>query len=168
MFPLYLQSLGHTGTAVEIGVAEGNYSRIFLDLWPGQYVMVDRWAHIDGYDDIMNGPDAEHEGRYRQAMEVAARYADRCRVLRMDSAEAAGQFADKSLDFVYIDGDHSVQGCTRDILAWAPKVKSGGILAGHDYYDSHPFGVRTAVNRCCNGPCGITHDPCPSWWVHMP
>ena len=168
MFPLFLQALGHTGTAVEVGVAEGNYSRIFLDLWPGKYVMVDRWQHIDGYDDIMNGPDAEHEARYQQAMAVASRYADRCRVFRMDSATAAAKFDSASLDFVYIDGDHSVEGCARDILAWAPKVKSGGVLAGHDYYDRHPFGVRTAVNRCINGPCGVTHESCPSWWVVMP
>ena len=168
MFPLFLQALGHNGTAVEIGVAEGNYSRIFLDLWPGRYVMVDRWCHIDGYDDVMNGPDAEHQARYRQAMTVASEFADRCRVLRMDSATAAAHFDDASLDFVYIDGDHSVEGCTRDILAWAPKVKRGGVLAGHDYYDRHPFGVRTAVNRCINGPCGVTHEACPSWWVVMP
>ena len=168
MFPLFLQSMGLTGTAVEVGVAEGNYSRIFLDLWPGQYVMVDRWCHIDGYDDVMNGPDAEHEVRYRQAMEVADKYWLRCLVLRMDSVKAAATFDDRSLDFVYLDGDHSVEGCARDILAWAPKVKSGGILAGHDYYDTPPFGVRTAVNRCINGPCGITHEVCPSWWVRMP
>jgi len=71
MFPLFLQSLGHAGTAVEVGVAEGNYSRTFLDLWPGPYVMVDRWCHIEGYDDVMNGPDAEHELRFEQALGVA-------------------------------------------------------------------------------------------------
>lgn len=165
MFPLYLQSVGLCGTAVEVGVAEGNYSRDFLRNWPGFYVMVDRWAHIDGYDDVMNGPDEEHEKRFRQAMMVAAQYADRCSVYRMDSATAADRFDARSLDFVYIDADHSYDGCRRDILAWASRIKQGGILAGHDYYNNPPFEVRKAVAEVCGGPCGITHEPCPSWWV---
>lgn len=164
MFPLYLQSLGLCGTAVEVGVAEGHYSQAFLRNWPGFYVMVDRWAHIPGYDDIMNGPDDEHEERFRQAMLVANQYADRCSVYRMDSRTAADKFADKSLDFVYIDADHSYAGCRGDIIAWAQKVKAGGILAGHDYYNRPPFEVRRAVADICGGPCGITHEPSPSWW----
>jgi hypothetical protein len=167
MFPLYLQSLGLCGTAVEVGVAEGNYSREFLRNWPGQYVMVDRWEHIPGYDDVMNGPDGEHEQRFRQAMQVAAEHASRCAVYRMDSVAAADTFADKSLDFVYIDADHSYGGSRRDILAWALKVRSGGILAGHDYYNNPPFEVRRAVAETCGGPCGVTHEPAPSWWVHI-
>lgn len=167
MFPLFLQAMGFNGTAVEVGVAEGNYSRDFLANWPGRFVMVDRWQHIPGYDDVMNGSDAEHEVRFRQAMEVAAKHHDRCTVLRMDSLEAASQFEPRSLDFVYIDADHSYEGCRRDIVAWASLVKSGGILAGHDYYNSPPFEVRRAVAEVCGGPCGITHEPAPSWWVRI-
>jgi hypothetical protein len=168
MFPIYLEALGFTGTAVEVGVAEGNYAADFLRNWSGQYVMVDRWQHIEGYDDVMNGPDEEHEERYRQAHAVASKYSDRCKIYRMDSVTAADKFADHSLDFVYLDGDHSLAGCTRDIHAWAMKVVHGGILAGHDYYDREPFNVRTAVCQVFNGPCGITHEACPSWWVRMP
>lgn len=167
MFPLFLQTLGLNGTAVEVGVAEGHYSRTFLELWSGKYVMVDRWCQVEGYDDVMNGPDAEHEARYRQALSVAKDYADRCSIYRMDSARAASKFEDRSLDFVYIDGDHSYEGCKRDIIAWAPKIRHGGILAGHDYYDKDSFRVRSAVNDVCNGPCGITHEPSPSWWCHI-
>jgi hypothetical protein len=168
MFPMFLQSLGMCGTAVEVGVAEGNYSRDFLRFWPGSYWMVDLWRHIDGYDDVMNGPDDEHKERHRLAMEVAQHYPGRCAVLRMDTVAASQQFADGSLDFVYIDADHSYEGCKRDILAWAPKVRSRGILAGHDYYNSPPmFEVRKAVAEVCGGPCGITHETAPSWWVHI-
>lgn len=168
MFPQYLHVLGFTGTAVEVGVAEGKYSADFLSSWNGKYVMVDRWCHIDGYDDIMNGPDSEHEERYRQAKAVADQYGDRVTIMRMDSVEASKTFADKSLDFVYLDGDHSLEGVLRDLAAWWPKVKPAGIIAGHDYYDSEGFRVRTALTKFVNGPCGITHESCPSWWVHVP
>ncbi len=168
MFPLFCQTLGLHGTAVEVGVAEGKYAKEFLPLWHGDYVMVDRWCHVDGYDDVMNGPDLEHEVRFQQAMDVAAPYGDRVQVLRMDSVEASKRFADKSLAFVYLDGDHSFDGVRRDLFAWIPKVKSGGIIAGHDYYDKPPFAVRSALCSVVNGPCGITHDPSPSWWCHVP
>ena len=52
---------------------------------------------------------------------------------RGDSVEIAKTYTDKSLDFVFIDGDHRYKFVKADILAWLPKVKSGGILAGHDY-----------------------------------
>ena len=88
MFPLFCQALGLHGTAVEVGVAEGEYAKAFLPLWTGDYVMVDRWCHVDGYDDVMNGPDSEHEVRFNQALAVAAPYGDRVKVLRMDSVVA--------------------------------------------------------------------------------
>lgn len=53
--------------------------------------------------------------------------------IRIDSVIGATRYPDRSLDFVFIDGDHSYDGVMRDLVAWIPKVKVGGILAGHDY-----------------------------------
>lgn len=53
--------------------------------------------------------------------------------LRMTTLDAATQFADRSVDFVYVDADHSYDAVKQDIHAWLPKMKDGGILAGHDY-----------------------------------
>lgn len=53
--------------------------------------------------------------------------------LRMFSTIAARRFEDKSLDFVYIDADHRGHGVMEDIYNWLPKVKTGGVIAGHDY-----------------------------------
>jgi hypothetical protein len=57
--------------------------------------------------------------------------------------------APKSLDFVFIDADHGYEGCLRDLRAWYPKVKPGGIFSGHDYENtSYPkFGVTQAVKE---------------------
>lgn len=63
-----------------------------------------------------------------------------------DSAEAASNFAEQSCDVVFIDAGHSYQNVHADILAWLPKVKRGGILAGHDYDESWS-GVIQAVNE---------------------
>lgn len=52
---------------------------------------------------------------------------------RMSSLEAVSEFADKSLDVVFIDGGHRIQEITEDIVAWLPKAKK--ILCGHDYND---------------------------------
>lgn len=56
------------------------------------------------------------------------------KLLTMPSADAAKLFQDNSLDLVFIDGDHRFQTVSQDILAYLPKIKSGGWLAGHDYH----------------------------------
>jgi predicted O-methyltransferase YrrM/GR25 family glycosyltransferase involved in LPS biosynthesis len=70
--------------------------------------------------------------------------------LRMTSLEAAKQFENNSLDFVFIDASHEYEDVKNDINAWFPKVKNGGIIAGHDYYvTGHDYfpGVKKAVNE---------------------
>lgn len=52
--------------------------------------------------------------------------------LRLDSTAAAETFDNRSLDFVFIDADHSYEAVKADIAAWRPKVRPGGILCGHD------------------------------------
>ena len=63
--------------------------------------------------------------------------------MRKDSVKASGDFADRSLDLIFIDGDHSFEGCFADLVAWYPKLKPGGIFLGHDC----EHGVRTAVEK---------------------
>jgi SAM-dependent methyltransferase len=65
-----------------------------------------------------------------EARRVAAK---RAMILEDDSSEMASRFPDKHFDFVFIDADHTLNGVRKDITAWAPKVKPGGYLCGHDY-----------------------------------
>jgi predicted O-methyltransferase YrrM len=53
--------------------------------------------------------------------------------LKMDSITASKKFENESCDVVYIDMDHTYEAVKQDIKHWLPKVKKGGILAGHDY-----------------------------------
>ena len=67
-------------------------------------------------------------------------------VIRNHSLNAAKNYEDGTLDFVFIDGSHEYEDVKADINAYLPKVKDGGILAGHDYND-YWIGVTNAVNE---------------------
>lgn len=69
--------------------------------------------------------------------------------LKLTSIEASRKFRDESLDFVFLDASHEYEHVKEDILAWLPKVKPGGVLAGHDYYLGHDYfpGVKRAADE---------------------
>ena len=79
--------------------------------------------------------------------------------IKMISWEAADLYKDESLDFVFIDAAHDYESVKKDINAWYPKIKKGGVIAGHDYFTS-PSNVKRAVdeffeNIKTNGPCWV-------------
>jgi hypothetical protein len=88
----------------------------------------------------------------------------------MDSPRAAAHFADDSLDFAFIDGNHLYKHVRADIYAWWPKIKSGGLLTGHDYgidLDAENiWGVQRAVDEFADG---IDRDVAVGedgvWWI---
>jgi predicted O-methyltransferase YrrM len=67
-------------------------------------------------------------------------------VFALDSLYAASLYNDESLDFVFIDASHDYESVKKDIFAWLPKVKKGGVLSGDDYLQKHG-GVVQAVNE---------------------
>jgi hypothetical protein len=70
-----------------------------------------------------------------------------------DSAKSAYLFADDSVEFVYIDALHTYEAVTRDIQAWMPKIKIGGILAGDDYGLPGEHRVKQAVDDVFGFEC---------------
>lgn len=86
--------------------------------------------------------------------------------MNLPSVEGAKQFADGSLDVVFIDGDH--YDVAADIAAWLPKVKRGGILAGHDYNLSHQgaFPVRRDVDAAFGDRIEVFAHGLQCW-IHM-
>lgn len=75
----------------------------------------------------------------------------------------ASKFIKNNLDFVFIDADHDYENCRDDIAAWLPKVRKGGIIAGHDYDGTFP-GVVRAVDGAFNKKAVIRNR---SWWVNI-
>jgi len=53
--------------------------------------------------------------------------------IRKFSVDAAKEIPDGSLDFLYLDANHTLQYVIADLAAWVPKVRKGGIIAGHDF-----------------------------------
>jgi predicted O-methyltransferase YrrM len=74
--------------------------------------------------------------------------------IKMASVDAARTFEDNSLDFVFIDAAHDYENVRADLTAWYPKVKPGGMLAGHDH--TWP-GVVKAVNEFVTNSCLTLH-----------
>jgi len=110
---------------VEIGVQRGIFSEIICQRNPQMRVYgVDAWAPP-------NGPRMRQKAQKR--MSIYPQYS----IIDDWSVSAAQQFADRSLDFVYIDADHSYESCLDDIGAWHPKIRAGGILSGHDYFNTN-------------------------------
>jgi len=67
-------------------------------------------------------------------------------IWRMTSEEGAEKMPDESLDFVYIDAMHDFDHVMVDIIKWAPKVRVGGIVSGHDYFFGYNMGIMGAVH----------------------
>lgn len=124
----------HNLSGVEVGTFKGEFSREILnhDNVINLY-MVDVWRPLprEEYDDFSN-----HENYidvYKEATENINDFVERAHMLRCRSNVACNLFADESLDFVYIDANHTYQGVKDDINCWYSKVKKGGIFFGHDY-----------------------------------
>lgn len=75
------------------------------------------------------------EDVYNYAMDRTKRYPN-CKLIRKLSMEAIKDFPNRSLDFVYIDGNHAFGYVAMDLAKWSHKVRKGGIIAGHDYLDT--------------------------------
>ena len=68
-------------------------------------------------------------------------------MIPMSSEDASKKIADKSLDFVYVDADHTYDNCKKDLNLWWGKVKDGGILCGHDYSNTLYTFAKQAVDE---------------------
>jgi len=141
---------------VEIGVFVAAMSVKLLKRSDLLLSMVDSWSvnHTDAYhatNDFHAKLSAQKQENYfNRSVGAVSPFQDRAKVIRLDSLEAVKLFDDGELDLVFIDADHSYEGCIADIRAWMPKIKKGGYISGHDYENNEgdfKFGVTRAVNE---------------------
>lgn len=179
------QTLHELGFKVgaEIGVAKGDHARILCQNNPGVKLYgIDPWVGYQNYPDYTGETLSNY---YEEAKVKLEPYG--CILIRKFSMDAVKDFEDESLDFVYIDGAHDFKNVTDDVYEWSKKVRSGGIVFGHDYKRSsnpkviqhvvdvingytYALGIRPWFVLGTEGPRdGVFREGTRSWmWVKTP
>ena len=130
----------------EVGVWTGKNAVQMFEHIPGLKLFL-----VDPYKDYARARKKRGDNRLFRRVKHRAHRRTRGKhrqFIEMFSEDAVRKFDDESLDFVYIDGNHSYDYVMLDIILWERKVKKGGIISGHDYYNSGKVKVRVkdAVN----------------------
>lgn len=144
-------------TGIELGVAAGYFSDALLRCSSMKRLYsIDAWAdHHDSQE-------------YLTAVRRLAKHGNRSVVLRMFFDDALELFADNSIDFIYLDAyAHTGQENGQLIDDWWPKLKSGGIFAGHDYDSKWPQTVQAVDDFCQRSNMELNILPGVKTWNHQ-
>ncbi len=173
VLPFVLNQRNLLGEGVEVGVRQGDFSAHILQHWKGRKLwLVDAWRGIAGYEETHHA----HEPNYQTTLTRMRAFPGRYEIVRDLSVAAAMRFADDSLDFVYLDADHSYESVKSDLEAWYRKLKPGGLFAGDDYgalplqevdfgAGKLTFGVKKAVDEfALRQRKNISIDWLGDWW----
>ena len=143
--------------AAEVGVFEGAYSNSIL-LRTG----VDSLFCVDPFDG--RGMKDVHRGKI-DADDIfpicdarLRKFGNRVEYAKITSEQAADTFLDGDLDFVYIDAKHTKRAIKRDLELWYPKVREGGMIAGHDYKNRGSKLVKQVVDSFFEGEQKEVHE----------
>ena len=134
----FLGKLPKDSIVAEVGVWQGVHALdIHQTCYPKHLYLIDPW--------VWNGQwHIKHEkGNVEELAEVAFNRAsgrfkghENVSFIREPSIQACGRFTDGFFDWVYIDADHRFKEVVEDLEAWWPKIKKGGYLSGHDFFES--------------------------------
>jgi len=165
------------GVVVEIGTCGGHFTEQILAIWPTcSLITIDCWAP---YDSVPIFTRDVQEARFKN---TSAKFAGNSNVtiVRNYSHLAAKTVPEASVDFIYIDGDHSRAAVLLDLQSWFSKLKKGGIMAGHDYYGDvkavvDEFGAANGLDvratTAENSRASAVYGPGwegPSFWFRRP
>ena len=127
--PQFFVDMGYK-TGAEIGVYKGEFSEKLCRTGLKLYA-IDPWKIYEGFGNSRG--QARLDFQYEHTKRVLAPYPN-CAIIRKTSMEAVEDFADGSLDFIYIDANHDFRYIAEDLSEWTKKVRPGGIVSGHDYF----------------------------------
>lgn len=132
----------------EIGVHRGMFSQEIMKITsPEYFVLIDIW-------DTAMQPNADNNIKFVRETFAKEIENKTVKVVRGDGAKSIGMEADQYFDWIYIDAEHSYNSVYRELRAVLPKIKTNGIICGHDYNDCYmpalcQYGVVEAVNEFC-------------------
>jgi len=128
-----IKKLGANVTGIELGVWTGHNLAHLLDECNNismlygidPYEPYQDWnRYID--ENVMNNA-------YQTALNNMSFFPGRCQLLKTTSLNASQKFSNSSIDFIFIDGDHSYECCYDDLNLWYKKIRRGGLFSGHDF-----------------------------------
>ena len=139
-FDLWTQIINQTSpkSIAEIGVWKGDFAAAILTNCPSieKYVMIDPWAQLPDWNKPFNVTTKEFKAVYDEAMRKTEFAAEKRHIMRGRTKDVIEEIDNESLDFVYIDGDHTLRGITIDLITILPKIRNGGLIAGDDFTPS--------------------------------
>jgi predicted O-methyltransferase YrrM len=121
---------------------------------------VDVW---DGSNepDYASDPKVKQNALYEHFLDNMYPVIEYVNPIRLPSVEASKLYEDNSLDFIFLDAAHDYENVYKDLIHWYPKIKSGGVFAGHDYHHD-------PVNKAVHDVLGssILHIYAGCWFVN--
>jgi hypothetical protein len=162
----------------EIGVWSGENAAYLLQELPNLTLyLIDKWWPVEQDSDYFkSGDDVAkynldmHNYWMSKALSEIRPYYNRVILLYGDSTNVYRHIYPLSLDFVFIDGDHSYKGVYQDCDNFYNKVKDGGILSGHDWNPGGTFKTDEAVLdflKDNNLPYTPEIGPDCTWWIYL-
>ena len=145
-----LEALPRDGVGAEVGVWEGTFSKVILEVCtPRRLHLIDPWEYDPRFNNTGFGRKRNAERMPQMFEQVSATFADDPRVVlhRATSQDALEGMADGALDWIYIDGNHNEPFIGQDLSLARRKVRPGGVIAGDDYHwsDGQGMPVKDAV-----------------------
>ena len=128
-------SAANAKNMAEVGVWKGDFAKLVLEQckFIERYYMIDPWANLPDWNKPFNVDEKIFEDVYAEAMNITAFASSKIVVLRGRTKEVVDEIPDESLDFAYIDGDHTLRGITIDLIKLLPKIKKDGFIGGDDF-----------------------------------
>lgn len=128
---------------------------------------VDTWEGSPSEPVLMNDESVINKTLYDEFIKNIGPIKHIVTPIKLSSVLAANVYQDNSVFFVFIDGSHLYESIKEDILAWLPKVKSGGFIGGHDIDQPEEFnGVRAAVNEIIGAKNIKIYNKGWASWLH--
>jgi len=134
---LLLKSLPKNAVCAEVGVWKGEFSSLILKYTqPAKLYLIDCWEFQPAFASEKSIVIANQQPAYEEMFtQIKEQFGDlpNVEVIRAFSHEAVTQLSDETLDWVYLDANHTYEHVLQDIKQYFPKIKPGGYISGDDY-----------------------------------
>jgi quinol monooxygenase YgiN len=125
-------------TMAEVRVYKGDFAYQLLQNCDSieKYYMIDPWRHLEDWKKPANKNNDTFEQFFLEAKEKTSFASNKIAILRGKTTEVVEKIPNNSLDFAYIDGDHTLKGITIDLIRLFDKIRVGGWIGGDDFSSS--------------------------------